>query len=137
MHPDILMPTERRYPSVMGIPTFQNSCWNQQTLMFKRGKLVYPLCDVKVSWTKKQLYPISLFMMVKTMVSRKISLEGDVLDQMLSTNNLEFCFNLASIVTFMTPAWSAAVTFKILVELSDGSLTPSVSIWGCFGHHGG
>ena len=40
---------------------------------------------------------------------------------------MEFCFNLASIITFMIPAWLAAMTVKFLVELIDGSLTLSVT----------
>ena len=42
------------------------------------------------------------------------------------TTNLELCFDFASILTFMTPTWLAAMTFKSLVELIDGSLTSSV-----------
>ena len=59
-------------------------------------------------------------------VSWKNYLEGGVLGQMSLTTNLELCFDFASILTFMTPTWLAAMTFKSLVELIDGSLTSSV-----------
>ena len=51
-----------------------------------------------------------------------------MLDRTSWTNNSEFCFNLASIIKFIMTVWSAAVIFHILVELIDGSLTPSVSM---------
>ena len=45
---------------------------------------------------------------------------------MLWTKCLDFCFNLASISTFMTLARLVAMSFKFLAELIDGFLTPSV-----------
>ena len=59
-------------------------------------------------------------------VSQKTSLEGEMLDWTLWMHHLEFCFNLASIMIFMTPAWLAMMIFNILVEVIDGSLTSSV-----------
>ena len=53
---------------------------------------------------------------------------GEMLNQKSWTNSLEFYFNSASIIKFITHAWLAAMIFNILVELIDGSLMPSVSM---------
>ena len=58
----------------------------------------------------------------------KTSLEGEVPNQMLWKNIFDLCFNSASNVKIMTPTCLATMVFDFLVELINGSFTPSVPI---------
>ena len=84
-----------------------------------------PLRNLLVSWSKKQLCPFSLYMVVEGACIPEEFSWGHELDRSSWTNS-KFFSSSASFIKSMAPAWSAAMLFNLLMEFVDGSLAPSV-----------